>query len=617
MNCLVDQAEIHKLVESEEVNDRKRAASSLGSDFCYVSNKITAWQDLQRLTQDADISVRRDAAEALGSAFLHIPNKEQAWQDLLRLTRDNDEEVRRGAASALGSAFPHIPDKEQAWQDLHGLTQDADVSVRREAAEALWSIFAHIPDKNQALQDLVKLTQDKHSKVRVYAYNSLGRASVLKATEAEDIDIMKNELEAAVAYFEKSSKEESLKNPAEFCLPFYRSYFAITFRDANEDEIKRYIAEAKKAVGDSKSKEKLLEAVENLAKALQESQKLKNISINEIASAQLKNKSVDEIKNELYAYRWYCEEAAKHMAAAEEGAPGAVKLMRRCNPLLEERIQVTIDEIQRTARQICQSFRGSGTEYETLGTEIHKAARALTTDDIVHMQKCSSRIVKQLQKFCKLLPEGEKSSVCEVIKEIEHEAEFPERLHKIELALSYLRPVLEDQKLSYERCININKNLSETTFLSEKLFDNETIHGSSDNWRQYDVFFSYNSADRNEVIAIGDMLKKHDIKPWIDIWELRPGQSLSDFDKQLSKIKSVAVFVGKEGIGPWQNFETRALLGEFAKNKRPIIPILLKSATVDPELPIFMKNLAWIDFRKDDPDPYEQLVWGIKGEKIQ
>jgi hypothetical protein len=190
-----------------------------------------------------------------------------------------------------------------------------------------------------AWQDHAKLTQDEDSKVRMHAYHSLGRASVSKATEADDPDTLKKELNDAIAFFEKAAKE-SWYGPASFCYPFYRTYYTITFGDGKEEEVQRYFAEAKEAVGDSDSKDDLLKAVENLAEALRESQRLKI-------------RSIQDLTCELNTYRWYCEKAADHMAAVESKALGAVKLMRSGNPLLQGRIQTTIREIQEKARQIC------------------------------------------------------------------------------------------------------------------------------------------------------------------------------------------------------------------------------------------------------------------------
>lgn len=464
---MTDQAEIHRKANSSRLEDRRGAAELLKDAFSKLPDKSQAWQDLHRLTQDLYSDVRWSAARTLSSVFVHVPAKDEAWQDLVHLTHDQYINVRREAVEALGSAFVHVPDKDRAWQDLHGLTrsldssarfcaaeaigsaiahvpdkslawldlvrltQDRNSSVRWKATEALGSAFVHVPDKSQAWQDLVSLSLDEDKDVRMYAYHSLGRASVLKATEADNRDCLLNEIKAAISYFEKSSLESGF-GPSRFCLPFYRSYFAITFQGAKEDEVKRYLNEAKIAVDSSDSKAELIEAVENLAMALQESQCLNDSSIQEISC-------------ELNVLRWYCEKAAEHMASAEDKAPGAVKLMRKCTPLLEERIQATIIEIQRSARQICQATRDSGTEYEAPGADLQRAAKGLSTGDLISIQKCSSRIVRQLKKFCKLLPDEDKRPVCDIIEEIEHEAEFPEKLHKIETALLYLGPLLEDK----------------------------------------------------------------------------------------------------------------------------------------------------------------------------
>ena len=376
------------------------------------------------LTQDENRDVRKRATDALGQAFSQVPDKTQAWQDLHRLTQDGDSSVRGHAASALGKVFIEVTDKDKAWQDLHRLTQDENRDVRWRATDALGQAFSQVPDKTQAWQDLYRLTQDDDSNVRMYAHHSLGRATIFKAIEAKDNDILKKELEAAVDYFEKAS-HEGIYSPSRFCYPFYRSYLAITFQEATEEEVQSYLAQARDAVGGSKHKNELLKAVENLAEALWKSQRLKDRPINEIAS-------------KLNIYKWYCNRAAEYMDIAEDEAPRAVKLMKKCNPLLEERIQATITEIQERAKQIYLITHKGGTELEKLGTEINMASKSLSFTDIHETQRCISRIAFQLKEFCKLLPEGEKELICEAVKEIGQATEFPDKLVKIELALAYV-----------------------------------------------------------------------------------------------------------------------------------------------------------------------------------
>ena len=422
--------DLHRLTEDEDRHVRWRAAGVLRAAFSHVPDKALAWQDLHRLIQDEDSSVRLEAAIALREAFSHVPDESLAWQDLVRLTQDKDWDVWRRASEALVSAVNQVPDKDQAWENLICLIADRRV-VRRRVSEALGLVVNQVSEKAQAWQDLVRLTEDEDSIVRMHAYHSLGRASIFRAIEAKDNEGLNRELAAAVAYFEKSSHESEF-SPARFCHPFYRSYLAITFQESKEDEVQKYLAEAKSAVGSSKSKDELLEAVENLGMALRESQRLNS-------------RSVEEVVSELNAYRWYCDKAAEHMAAAEDGAPSAVKLMRMCNPILEERIQAAIFKIQEKAKQICEITRGSGTVYEAPGNELQKAAKALSTGDLSSIQKNSPRIVWQLKKFCRLLPAEDKKQFCGILEEIEHEPEFPEMLNGIVTALLCLGPVLADK----------------------------------------------------------------------------------------------------------------------------------------------------------------------------
>jgi TIR domain-containing protein len=107
------------------------------------------------------------------------------------------------------------------------------------------------------------------------------------------------------------------------------------------------------------------------------------------------------------------------------------------------------------------------------------------------------------------------------------------------------------------------------------------------------------------------------ILPRLDEWELRPGLPWQQLLEQpIPQIKSVAVIVGKGAIGPWQQMESDAFLREFVGRRCPIIPVLLSDAPQKPELPIFLRGMTWVDFRKDEPDPMEQLIWGITGVRI-
>ena len=465
---MVDQAEIHRKVTGGDVEERReaaeqlsdnfadlpdkdeawkdlirltgyedsylilRAVDALGSAFRYVPDKDEAWEDLDWLTRNEDSFVRWRATDALGYAFQYVPDKDAAWNDLHRLTWDANGDVRSGAADVLGSAFQYVPGKDAVWKDLIRLIRDEDTFVQWRAADALGSAFQYVPDKDVAWEDLHRLTGDKNSNVRAYANHLLGRASIFKATEAESEDNFESELKNAIDFFERSSKEATYyNNPSSFCLPFYRAFSKITFEKAgSEGEVKRYLTEAKNASEGSKNKEALLEAVENLANALSEAQKVTDF---------------DATKSDLKAYLQYCNRAEDLIGDATEDAPGVAQVLLRRFPRINDQTKELIPEIQETAEAVCRETRGTSTPYESLGMEVNKWAGELSNRDYLRNERTVSRIINVLEKCCNHLPEGDKEYLCNIVKEIREESEHRDKLSDILTVLSHLEPCIRSQ----------------------------------------------------------------------------------------------------------------------------------------------------------------------------
>ncbi len=209
---MVDQAEIHRKVASDDVGERREGVEQLRNNFADLPDKDAAWKDLIRLIGDEDINVRWRAVDALGSTFQHVPDKDAvweclyqltghkhsnvrrgtadaldstfqhvsdkdaAWKDLILLTGYKHSNVRRGAAGALSSAFQYVPDKDAAWEDLHRLAWNKDINVRRGVADAFGTAFQHVPDKDAAWNDLHRLTRDEDPFVRSGAAGALSSA---------------------------------------------------------------------------------------------------------------------------------------------------------------------------------------------------------------------------------------------------------------------------------------------------------------------------------------------------------------------------------------------------------------------------------------------------------
>lgn len=145
---------------------------------------------------------------------------------------------------------------------------------------------------------------------------------------------------------------------------------------------------------------------------------------------------------------------------------------------------------------------------------------------------------------------------------------------------------------------------------------NDVQMPENNNRKEFDVFLCYNSEDLHIVRDIGTKLKEIGLKPWLDQWELRPGLPWQEtLERQIKNIKSVAVFVGKNGIGPWHNRELSAFIRQFGKRECPVIPVILPDCKAEPDLPIFLEGFTWVDFRRNDPDPLMELKWGITGDR--
>ena len=135
--------------------------------------------------------------------------------------------------------------------------------------------------------------------------------------------------------------------------------------------------------------------------------------------------------------------------------------------------------------------------------------------------------------------------------------------------------------------------------------------------RPFDVFLSHNSADKPTVIELATILQQRNLRVWLDAWELVPGRPWQEAIEQvIATATSAAVLVGKDGIGPWEEPEMRACLDECVRRRMSVIPVLLPGAPTKPPLPLFLRNLTWVDLRAGLTDAgIDRLEWGVTGIK--
>lgn len=144
------------------------------------------------------------------------------------------------------------------------------------------------------------------------------------------------------------------------------------------------------------------------------------------------------------------------------------------------------------------------------------------------------------------------------------------------------------------------------------------VHGEADEKStEFDTFLSHNSQDKPIIRQLADALVARGLRPWLDDRELVPGRPWQQaLEEIIQTTKTAVVAFGPAGLGPWEEPEMRACLSEFVNRKLPVIPVLLPGAPQQPELPLFLKALAWVDLRGGlNDDGLDRLVWGITSQK--
>ena len=422
--------DLHHLVRDEDIFVRLAAARAIGSSFVELPDKDMALKDMAWITKENDSDVRETVAVAIGSSFAGLPDKDMAWEVLHNQVQDEDIFVRRAAAGAIGSSFAELPDKDMAWEVLHHLAQDKETFMRLAAARAIGSSFADLPDKDMAWEDLQRLSGDTDGGVRSYGNHSLGRASIKRATESNNDDVFREEIERAIRFFEDASR--SVFNPSLFCLPFYRSFYAITFKKLEaETEVKQYLKIAKRVSQGQKSKEMLVRAIENLSEALLEVKRLEGSDL-------------DLMKCDLKSYEKYCSRVGELLAMTEEYAPGAVLAVRRGLPIIDRRIKIVLKQVEDKAASFCRAAKG--TPLAEPGRRAFDQARGL--EDVKYQDEANKTLkalVTQVRGYCTLLPTEIREQICEKLKGAESEGSL-EKGFAIIAAFAAMTTFAQDMK---------------------------------------------------------------------------------------------------------------------------------------------------------------------------
>ena len=112
------------------------------------------------------------------------------------------------------------------------------------------------------------------------------------------------------------------------------------------------------------------------------------------------------------------------------------------------------------------------------------------------------------------------------------------------------------------------------------------------------VFISYSSKDANFVDQLATALVANRVHIWLDKWEMQVGDSLLDkIQSALTTSDYLLVVLSKASVeSEWCKKELKAgLMRELEEKKTHVIPIIIE----DCEVPIFLRDKKYADFRKD------------------
>jgi hypothetical protein len=135
---------------------------------------------------------------------------------------------------------------------------------------------------------------------------------------------------------------------------------------------------------------------------------------------------------------------------------------------------------------------------------------------------------------------------------------------------------------------------------------------------EYDVFLAYHTPDEAIVEEIAVGLRRRGLNPWFAKWCIPPGRRFRlEIEHVLVSVNAVAVFLGPDGIGPWEDLEVEGALQMFVRRRAHLIPVGLPGRLPNADLPLFLRGFAPVSFAddRDRETSLDQLEWGITGRR--
>jgi hypothetical protein len=124
------------------------------------------------------------------------------------------------------------------------------------------------------------------------------------------------------------------------------------------------------------------------------------------------------------------------------------------------------------------------------------------------------------------------------------------------------------------------------------------------------IFISYSHKDKEFVDRLAHQLVVHNVRVWLDRWELNIGDSLlSKIQAAISGASALLVVLSKASASsPWCEKEINGgLLRELEERRVLVLPVLVE----DCKIPLFLRDKLYADFRTDFDSGLQTILEGV------
>lgn len=236
-------------------------------------------------------------------------------------------------------------------------------------------------------------------------------------------------------------------------------------------------------------------------------------------------------------------------------------------------------------------FFGSGTAKDVrllflrfINQQLERLAleSSVQRERIYHCDACNITVPPNFVRL--RIERGEKTVVCPVCTQHLPIDDLAEESEVQDEQLARLNAEAEEERTRQTRL----------TILDERRRENE-----------FHVFLCHNSKDKPAVRQLASALLEHGILAWVDDKGTLAGDRFSKkLESTIDRIGVLAVLIGPQGLGQWQEMEYHAALQRSIEERdeqgRPrlrLIPVLLPGVGKEPVLPLFLRGLHHVDLR--------------------